>query len=80
MEYIKTDEKKLISNFILSLEDIDNKKSIDKEFKRICNQIRELGGGEEYLVQLRDLLRLIDITSYYEGILTGAHLHKILNK
>lgn len=78
MEYKKAREKVEVDNFLYSLQNSVGEEIIEEEIELLCTDIKALDGGERCLSKLEDVFRLIEISSFYEGILTGAKFFKLL--
>lgn len=80
MKYIEAKEKQSLNDLMYSLETIEKKDHIIEDVERLFTHLTELQGGQDYVIELKDTLRLIEMMSYYEGLLAGAKLFKKLNE
>lgn len=79
MEYKAMKETEALNNMMDNLEAIGDKSHLNEEIQRLFESLENLEGGEACAVQLSDVLELAQSTAYYEGLLMGAKLFKMLN-
>ena len=69
MKYEEAREKQALNNLMYSLETIEEKDHLDESIERLFNHLTKLEDGEKYIIELEDVLKLLEIRSYCEGLL-----------
>lgn len=80
MSYIEIKEKQKMNNLFYLLESIENKESMKKSIEELFVLLTKLEVEEKCITKVEDAIKMVELNSYYEGILDGAKLFRILNK
>ncbi len=81
MDYIISRELKGLKNVMATLDCIDiviSGENVEKSKEYFCSGIKEYDG--DYETRLEDLLAAMEKCAFYNGLLTGVKLFKVLDR
>lgn len=80
MNYTESHEKKVLKSLMYSLKTASKKDHLEQSLQDLFEEFDDLQHGESYKSKVIDILQLADLLFYYEGVLAGAKLLKLLLK